>query len=79
MSAALGSLATMMSAAPTPEPWEKASTADRPWPNGWFLAPLTRRFQCVHDGRAIHPGSPLWSTGIEGECYCEVHAPLASS
>jgi len=72
----------MISAAPTPQPWEQASTADHPWPNGWFLAPLTRRFQCVHnDGAcgAIRPGSPLWATGVEGECYCETHAHLASS
>lgn len=78
MSAALGSSPTMMSA-PTPPPWEQASTAEEPWPNGWFLAPITRQFHCVEDGLAIRAGSPLWTTGIEGECYCEAHAPIASS
>ena len=40
----------------------------------WFLAPMERHFKCVFDGMFIDPGASFWSTGVEGECFCEAHA-----
>jgi hypothetical protein len=59
-------------------PWEQASTPEDPWPRGWFLAPVGRRFLCEFDGVVITPGASFWSTGVEGECFCEAHAHLST-
>jgi hypothetical protein len=69
----------MTSSVATHLPWEVASTQEQPWPSGWFIAPAGKRFCCVYDGAVIRAGAVLWTTGIEGECYCEAHAPYASS
>lgn len=60
-----------------PLPWEAASTPDIPWPCGWFVVPARKRFRCVFDGHILSPGKYFWSTGVEGECFCQIHAPFA--
>lgn len=55
------------------------------WPRGWWRQPTQFPLGCVHQGtpadmrvcRPIRPppGALIYLTGIDGEVYCEKHAP----